>query len=181
MRSPLTAESQFRKLLRAECRPLGSLTLGEALRVASSFYRSVRDFETDGEDGDGFVVYEDVTKQGGGTRLEVGIVRAFCLPDNSPSPGRRSAVRLRLRCCYKFDLEITSEVLSEPTWSLYCWSPANLEALVSAAQEKAAFKKLSSRKAAAVHISTEQTSYFSGGKNPRSDAKQMWWAVADVA
>ena len=181
MRSPLSAERELRKLLRAECHPLGSLTLEKALQLASNFYQVVRDFNTEGDEGDGFVVYEDVTNHGRGTRLEVGIVRAFCLPEDMATKGRRSAVRLRLRCCYRFDHAIVSEVLSEPTWSLHCWNPAGLATVLSAVREKAAFKILSARKATAVNISTEHTSYGSGAKNPRHEAKQMWWAVADVA
>jgi hypothetical protein len=180
MRSPLSAEGELRKLLRAECGSLSAVTLENALQLASNFYESVRDFATDGDDGDGFVVYKDVTNHGKGTRLEVGMVRAYCLREDIASTIRRSAMRLRLRCCYRFDHEIVSEVLSEPTWSLYCWNPTDLAAVLSATRAKAAFRVLSTRKPAEVNVSTEQASYLASAKNPRPDAKQMWWTVADV-
>jgi hypothetical protein len=181
LRSPLSAEQDLRKMVRGHCGALGRATLDQALQMTSDHYRKVRDFETDGDDGDGFVVYEDVTNHGRGTRLEVGMVRVFCLRDDMATSGLRPALRLRLRCCYRFDHAIVSEVLAEPTWSLHCWNPVDLQGVLSSAREKAAFKVLAGRQAAAVSISTESTFYRLAAKNPRPDAKQMWWGVWDVA
>jgi hypothetical protein len=109
-------EKEFRSFLRAKSLKLSSLDLPIAFDVMAEFWAATKFSNVLAEDGDGIACYEDVTDHGRGTRLEIGLVRLLRLPSDAtltPSP----AHRLRLRICYKWDMDVTNFLASKVTFS----------------------------------------------------------------
>lgn len=154
--------------------------LPQALSLMSAYYQDVRDYDVIPAEGDGLVVYDDITNRGRGTRFEIGIVRLFCLPKDKASTGRRPALRLRLRLCYKFDMDVATGILPEDTWSYHCWSTADVAGVLEKLANETAYQVLRDKMPAEVNISLEETSYLPSRKQPAADAQQNWWGVWDV-
>ncbi|BBB69079.1 hypothetical protein UNDYM_4826 [Undibacterium sp. YM2] len=179
-KNPAQSEKDLRALLRANKQTLKAMKLPQALNLMSAYYQDVRDYDVIAAEGDGLVVYDDITNRGRGTRFEIGIVRLFCLPSDKASTEPQPALRLRLRLCYKFDMDIATSVLAEDTWSYHCWSVADLARVLDKLADETAYQVLQDKQPAEVNISLEETTYLPSRKQPAADAQQNWWAVWDT-
>ncbi|MFZ6735822.1 hypothetical protein ACO0LG_28130 [Undibacterium sp. Ji42W] len=179
-RNPSQAEKDLRALIRANKQTLKGMMLPQALDLMSAYYQNARDYDVTPDEGDALVVYDDITNRGRGTRFEVGIARLFCLPTKKSSTGPQPALRLRLRLCYKFDMDVATGILPEDTWSHYCWSPADMASVLEQLSNETAYQVLKDKVPAEVNISLEETTYLPTKKHPASDAQQNWWGVWDV-
>jgi hypothetical protein len=177
---PAISEKLLRRLLKERSLRLGNLTLSNALEAMVTFYLDAADFAVV-PDGDGLVVYEDVTDYGRGTRLEVGISRIFRLAPADEGNHKWPAIRLRLRTCFKWDHAIVAEVLTEDTWCEVCWSRDGIAELKARTALHTAYRVLRDRVASEAAISFERTTYSPGNLRPAPEARQMWWGVRDVA
>jgi hypothetical protein len=113
-------EKEFRSFLRARPLKLSSLTLPIAFDAMAEFWTTTRFSNVLTEGGDGIACYQDVTDHGRGTRLEIGFIRLLRLQSDCslpPSPVHR----LRLRICYKWDMDVIKHLLPAGTWSFACW------------------------------------------------------------
>ncbi|MFZ6746042.1 hypothetical protein ACO0LC_22685 [Undibacterium sp. JH2W] len=178
-KNPAQSEKELRTLLRANKQTLKTMTLPQALRLMAAFYQDARDYDVVQAEGDGLVVYDDITNRGRGTRFEIGIVRLFCLPHNEAATGPQPALRLRLRLCYKLDMGIVTELMAEDTWSYDCWSVQDMARVLQSVEKGPAYQLLHDRIPAEVNINLEETTYLSAEKHPRPDAQQNWWGVWD--
>ncbi|MFZ6872302.1 hypothetical protein ACO0LF_09575 [Undibacterium sp. Di27W] len=176
-KNPALSEKELRALLRANKQTLKAMTLPQALRLMAAFYQDARDYDVIQAEGDGLVVYEDITNRGGGTRFEIGIVRLFCLPHDQAATGPQPALRLRL--CYKLDMGIVTELMAEDTWSYDCWSVPDMARLLESVEKEPAYRLLHDTIPAEVNINLEETTYQPAEKHPRPDAQQNWWGVWD--
>ncbi|MFZ6780697.1 hypothetical protein ACO0LD_28020 [Undibacterium sp. Ji83W] len=179
-RHPAQADKDLRALLRANKQTLKGMMLPQALSLMSTYYQDVRDYDVIPAEGDGLVVYDDITNRGRGTRFEIGIVRLFCLPSDKASTEPQPALRLRLRLCYKFDMDVATGILPEDTWSYHCWSITGVADMLEKLTHETAYQVLRDKVPAEVNISLEQTTYLPSRKQPAADAQQNWWAVWDV-
>ncbi|MFZ6643035.1 hypothetical protein ACO0LL_25165 [Undibacterium sp. TC4M20W] len=179
-KNPAQSEKDLRALLRANKQTLKGMKLPQALNLMSAYYQDVSDYDVIAAEGDGMVVYDDITNRGRGTRFEIGIVRLFCLPSDKASTEPQPALRLRLRLCYKFDMDIATSVLAEDTWSYYCWSVTGLAGMLDKLKGETAYQVLQDKQPAEVNISLEETTYLPSKKYPATDAQQNWWGVWDV-
>jgi len=179
MRPPEQAEKDLRRFLRERSVTLKQLGLEQALLLMESFYREVRDYDVLPE-GDGLVAYEDVTDHGRGTRLEIGLIRLFRLSPPDPNATYMPAIRLRLRLCFKWDMDVVSKVLPEGSWSVDCWPPEESRTLVEAVRSNPAYTVMAEKTPSEVNISLEAASYRPLAIRPKADARQMWWGVCDV-
>lgn len=179
-RNPAQAEKDLRSLLRANKQTLKGMMLPQALSLMSAYYQDVSDYDVITTEGDGLVVYDDITNRGRGTRFEIGIVRLFCLPSDKASTELQPALRLRLRLCYKFDMDVATGILPEDTWSHYCWSPAGITTVLEKLGKETAYQVLQGKVPAEVNISLEETTYLPTKKLPAPDAQQNWWGIWDV-
>jgi hypothetical protein len=105
---------------------LTTLTLPQAFEAMAEFWVSERDFDVLAQNRDGLACYEDVTNHGRGTRLEIGLVRLLRVTSDSGQV-RWPAHRLRLRLCYKWDMDVIKYVLPAGTWCFACWDPVELD------------------------------------------------------
>lgn len=169
-------EKEFRSFLRARSIKLSSLTLPIAFDAMAEFWTTNRFSNVLAEDGDGIACYEDVTDHGRGTRLEIGLVRLLRFPSDSslaPSPVHR----LRLRICYKWDMDVIKHVLPAGTWSFACWDAGELDAFKRAIFGTAGFSTMREKKPAEVNASFETVTSVPHLLKPELGARQMWWGV----
>jgi hypothetical protein len=127
-------------------------------------------------DGDGIACYEDVTDHGRGTRLEIGLVRLLRLPSDgrlTPSPTHR----LRLRFCYKWDMDVIKHVVPAGTWSFACWNERELDAFKQAIFNTAGFSTMREKKPAEVNALFETVASVPHVLKPEPGVRQMWWGV----
>jgi len=179
-KNPAVSEKDLRALLRANKQTLKGMLLPQALELMTTYYQNAQDYGVIPVEGDGLVVYDDITNRGRGTRFEIGIVRLFCLPSDKPGTEPQPALRLRLRLCYKFDMEVATGILPEDTWSYYCWSVAGVPGMLEKLRNETAYQVLCNKLPAEVNISLEETTYLRARKHPSPDAQQNWWAVWDA-
>lgn len=179
-------EKQFRIFLRARSLKISSLTLPIAFDAMAEFWATTRFSNVLAEDGDGIACYEDVTDHGRGTRLEIGLVRLLRLPSedveaSSPLHGielRSWPVhRLRLRVCYKWDMDVIKHVLPTGTWSFACWDCQEFESFKQAVLNTAGFSAMAHKKPAEANVSFDTVSAVPSELKPAVDARQMWWGV----
>jgi hypothetical protein len=180
MRNPAQAEKDLRAFLKKQSLSLKSLALPQALELMLNFYREIRDYQVLPHEGDALVVYEDVTDHGKGTRLEIGINRLFLLPPSDQESVRKPALRLRLRLCFKWDMDVIKHVLPTGSWSLQCWSPEESATLLEAVQRNGAYQTMAGKTPSEANIILEETSYLPSALRPEPDVKQMWWGVCNV-
>lgn len=179
-KNPTTSEKDLRALLRLHKQTLKSMLLPQALGLMAGYYRDT-DYTVASPGDDALVVYKDITNRGRGTRFEIGIIRLFCL-DNAgtgASMEPQAALRLRLRLCYKFDMEIITELMSEDFWSYHCWSVQDMPALLTQVMATPAYQLLQGNLPAEVNINLEETTYLPGKKQPGPDPQENWWGVWD--
>lgn len=181
MRSPDMAEKELRTLLRSRSLKLSALVLPDAFEAMMSFYQSCRDFDVLAPEGDGLVAYEDVTNHERGTRLEIGFTRLFRLFPGSEEDSRWPALRLRLRLCYKWDMDVIKLVLPAQTWSMSCWSIDELEPFRESVLRTTGYTVMKDKKPAETNISLEETTYRRNQYRSTPEVKQMWWGVQDVS
>ncbi len=179
-KNPAVSEKDLRALLRLNKQTLKGMMLPQALSLMTAYYQDMRDYDVIDTEGDGLVVYDDITNRGRGTRFEVGIVRLFCLPVDKTGTGPQPALRLRLRLCYKFDMDVATGILPEETWSYHCWSITDVTDMLKKMRNETAYQVLCNKLPAEVNISLEETTYLPSRKNPTANAQQNWWAVWDV-
>ncbi|UWE15252.1 hypothetical protein [Herbaspirillum huttiense] len=169
------------KLLRAFIRSRGlklaGLRLPDALEIMSDFWNKKAEIEVHHEDGDALVAYEDVTDHGRGIRLEIGLIRLLRLPVSDSLHQARRAVRLRLRLCYKWDMDIIRDVLPHGTWSIACWSVDELLRFKQEVQDNAVFQAMCTKVPTEVNITLEDAIYPETNHRPNSDQRQSWWGV----
>lgn len=169
-------EKEFRSYLRSRSLKLSSLTLPIAFDAMADFWTTNRFSNIPAESKDGIACYEDVTDHGRGTRLEIGLVRLLQLPSDdslSPSPYHR----LRLRICYKWDMNVIKNVLPAGTWSFACWDASELDAFKKAIFDTAGFSAMREKKPAEVNASFETVASVPNVLKPEPEARQMWWGV----
>lgn len=169
-------EKEFRLFLRARSLKLSSLTLPIAFDAMAEFWTSNRYPNVLADDGDGIACYEDVTDHGRGMRLEIGIVRLLRLPSEdreAPSP----AHRLRLRVCYKWDMDVIKHVLPAGTWSFVCWDFQKFELFKQTVLSTVGFSAMRHKKPAEANVSFDIVSTVPSELKPVVDARQMWWGV----
>lgn len=169
-------EKEFRSFLRAKSLKLSSVNLPIAFDVMAEFWTTNRFSNILAEDGDGIACYEDITDHGRGTRLEVGLVRLLRLPSDfilAPSP----VLRLRLRVCYKWDMDVVKHVLPAGTWSFVCWDERELNAFKQAIFSTAGFATMREKKPAEVNVSLQTVTSVPQQLRPEPGARQMWWGV----
>lgn len=169
-------EKEFRSFLRARSLKLSALTLPTAFDAMAEFWTTRRFSDIPAEDGDGIACYEDVTDHGRGTRLEIGIVRLLRLPsEGSEAPSQ--AHRLRLRVCYKWDMDVIKHVLPGGTWSFACWHFQEFESFKQTVHSTAGFSTMRDKKPAEANVSFDTVSPVLSVLKPAGDARQMWWGV----
>jgi hypothetical protein len=169
-------EKEFRSFLRAKSLKLSSLDLPIAFDVMAEFWAATKFSNVLAEDGDGIACYEDVTDHGRGTRLEIGLVRLLRLPSDAtltPSP----AHRLRLRICYKWDMDVIKTVLPAGTWSFACWDAREFSAFKQAISETVGFSSMREKKPAEVSVLLDIVTSMPYQLKPEPGARQMWWGV----
>lgn len=169
-------EKEFRSFLRAKSLKLSSLTLPIAFDAMAEFWISNEFTDVLAEDGDGIACYEDVTDHGRGTRLEIGIVRLLRLPSDglfASSP----VYRLRLRVCYKWDMDVIKHVLPAGTWSYACWDARELNPFKQAIFDTAAFSTMREKKPAEVNALLDTVTSVPHQLKPQPGSRQMWWGV----
>jgi|GEM_PF-1668282 len=179
-KNPALSEKDLRALLRHNKQTLKGLLLPQALGLMAGYYQDTQ-YAVASPDDDALIVYKDITNRGRGTRFEIGIIRLFCL-DNAvagASTEPQAALRLRLRLCYKFDMEIITELMSEDFWSYHCWSVQGMAALLAQVMATPAFQLLQGNVPAEVNINLEETTYLPGEKQPGQDPQENWWGVWD--
>ena len=175
-KSPLQVEKEFRSFLHSKSLKLASLTLPQAVDAMVDFWSGNQDFEVLSPNGDGLAAYEDVTDNGRGTRLEIGLVRLLrALPESSEVPFPTH--RLRLRLCYKWDIDVIRPVLPAGTWSYACWDAGELDAFKQAIFDTPGFSTMREKKPAEVNVSFETVSSVPHMLTPEPAARQMWWGV----
>lgn len=177
-KNPATSEKDLRALLRLNKQTLKGMLLPQALSLMAGYYQDTR-YDVASPDDDALIVYKDITNRGRGTRFEIGIVRLFCLADAGAGAEPQAALRLRLRLCYRFDMEIITELMSEDFWSYHCWSAQDLPALLAKVLATPAYQLLQGNLPAEVNINLEETTYLPGEKHPGSDPEENWWGVWD--
>jgi len=134
-------EKAFRSFLRARASKLATLTLPEAFDAMAAFWAA-------GKDGAGIAAYQDVTDHGRGTRLEIGFDKIV-----QSAPDRTACrLRLRLRVCYKWDMDVIRHVLPAGVWSFTCWQAAEFDAFRQAVLDTAGFSFMHGKKPAEVNI-----------------------------
>jgi hypothetical protein len=182
VRAPNLAEKDLRSLLKRRKLSLSRITLPEALDAFLAFYRDVRDYEVVAE-GDGVVAYVDVTDYGRGTRYEFGFNRLLRLPQASTSLGnhRLPALRLRLRLCFKWDMEVVQDLLPDGTWSGCGWSVEEVDELAAMVRESKRYQVMAAKDPSEATVALEHTTYRPTEIRPPADTRQMWWGVLDVA
>lgn len=175
-KSPLQVEKELRSFLRSKSLKLASLTLPQAVDAMVEFWTGNRDFEVLSPNGDGIAAYQDVTDHGRGTRLEIGLVRLLRASSESsevPFP----AHRLRLRLCYKWDMDVIRDVLPAGTWSFACWDGRELDAFKQAIFDTPGFSTMREKEPAEVNISFGTVSSVPHVLKPEPATRQMWWGV----
>jgi hypothetical protein len=172
-------EKKFRAYMRARGLKLGGLMLSDALAAMSDFWNTESELELHPVDGDCLVAYEDVIDHGRGTRLELGFIRILRLPEMA-GEASGAAIRLRLRLCYKWDIDVIRDVLPRGTWSIACWAHADLEAFQQSVREKAAFAAMYSKTPSEVNMTLEEARCPSTDFRPTPESRQMWWGVGNV-
>jgi hypothetical protein len=128
------------------------------------------------ENGDGIACYEDVTDHGRGNRLEIGLVRLLRLP-SSDSKLPSSVHRLRLRLCYRWDMDVITHVLPAGTWSFACWDFSEFETFKRSVLNTAGFPAMQDKKPAEVNALFDTVSVVQNELKPAAEARQMWWGV----
>jgi hypothetical protein len=181
MRDPHSSEKELRSLLRGRALKLAGMKLPTALDLISDFYKKVRDFDVVDNEGDGLAAYKDTTDHGRGTRIEIGFTRLFRLRPDNENDFRYPALRLRLRHCFKWDMDVIKFVLPEPTWSFDCWSAGELEQFRMAVENTVGYSMLKEKVPSEVNIVLEDASYRREKYKFEPDVKQMWWGNVDVA
>ncbi|PXX36834.1 hypothetical protein [Undibacterium pigrum] len=176
--NPATSEKDLRTLLRLNKQTLKGMLLPQALGLMAGYYQDTHyDVASPGDDA--LIVYKDITNRGRGTRFEIGIIRLFCMPDTGAGVEPQAALRLRLRLCYRFDMEIITELMSEDFWSYQCWSVQDLPALLQKVLATPAYQLLQGNLPAEVNINLEETTYLPADKRPGPDPEENWWGVWD--
>ena len=179
-------EKAFRTFLRARSLKLSSLTLPIGFDAMAEFWTTSRFSNVLVEVGDGIACYEDVTDHGRGTRLEIGLVRLLRLPPEDietpvPAHGLRLSSwpvhRLRLRVCYKWDVDVIKHVLPAGTWSFACWDFHQFGSFKQAVFNTAGFSTMAHKKPAETNVSFDIVSAVPNELKPVVDARQMWWGV----
>ena len=176
--NPATSEKDLRALLRRNKQTLKGMLMPQALSLMAGYYQDAQ-YAVASPDDDALIVYKDITNRGRGTRFEIGIIRLFCLPDAGAGMEPQAALRLRLRLCYRFDMEIITELMSEDFWSYHCWSVQGMAALLAQVMATPAFQLLQGNVPAEVNINLEETTYLPGEKQPGQDPQENWWGVWD--
>lgn len=169
-------EKEFRSFLRARSLKISSLTLPIAFDSMAEFWTTSRFSNVRAEDGDGIACYEDVTDHGRGTRLEIGLVRLLRLTPEAaevPSPVHR----LRLRVCYKWDMDVIKHVLPAGTWSFACWDFQEFNSFKQTVLSTAGFSAMRHKRPVEANVSFDIVSAVPSELKPESDARQMWWGV----
>ena len=173
-------EKEFRAFMHSRGLKLASLKLPDALDAMSEFWGTGNEFETLSVDGDALVAYEDVSDYGKGTRLELGFIRLLRLPLGAEEGHIGRAVRLRLRLCYKWDMDVIRDVLPHGTWSLACWAHKDVAAFKQVIREKAAFLAMFEKLPSEVRVTLEDAVYPLVEYRPGIESRQMWWGIRDV-
>lgn len=181
-KDPFQVEKEFRSFLRARSLKLSSLTLPTAFDAMAEFWTISRFSNVLTEDRDGIACYEDVTDHGRGTRLEIGLVRLLRLPcegsevegSEVPSPVHR----LRLRVCYKWDMDVIKHVLPAGTWSFACWDFQEFESFKQTVLSTAGFSAMRHKRPAEANVSFDVVSAVPSELKPAVDSRQMWWGVS---
>lgn len=169
-------EKEFRSFLRAKSLKLSSLTLPIALDAMAEFWTTTRFSNVLDEDGDGIACYEDVTNHGRGTRIEIGLVRLLRIAsDGSSTP--LPTHRLRLRLCYKWDMDVIKHVLPAGTWSFACWDATELDAFKQAIFNTAGVSTMREKMPAEVNASFDSVTSVPHVLKPEPGVRQMWWGV----
>lgn len=179
MRDPHASEKELRSFLRARCLKFAGMKLPIALDVISEFCNDVRGFDVITSEGDGLAAYSDITDNGRGTRLEIGFTRLLRLRPENEDEYRCPALRLKLRLCFKWDMDVIK--LSEPIWAFDCWSDSELDEFRAAIERTAAYSVQKDKLPSEVNILLEKTSYWRGKYRLEPDVKQMWWGNVNVA
>jgi len=181
MRDPHACEKDLRSFLRARFLKLPGLTLPTALNVISEFYNDVRDFDVIASEGDGLAAYSDITNHGRGTRLEIGFTRLLRLrsQNDNANNNRYPALRLKLRLCFKWDMDVIK--LSEPTWAFDCWCDSGVDKFRAAVERTEAYSVQKDKPPSEVNIVLENSFYRRDKYRLEPDVKQMWWGNVNVA
>ncbi|QKY03924.1 hypothetical protein G3257_17795 [Janthinobacterium lividum] len=176
LKNSLKIEKEFRSFLRFKCLKLNSLTLPQAFEAMEEFWASHTGFDVLAQAGDGIACYEDVTDHGRGGRLEIGLVRLLRVPpDDSEIPWPTH--RLRLRLCYRWDMDVITKVLPAGTWSFACWDAAELNLFKQSVFDTPGFATMVGKKPAEVSVSFDTVSSLPHMLKPEPEARQMWWGV----
>lgn len=169
-------EKEFRAFLRSKSLKLSVLTLPIAFDAMEEFWITNRFSDVLVEHGDGIACYEDVTDHGRGTRLEIGLVRLLRLASNEsdvPSPVHR----LRLRLCYRWDMDVITNVLPAGTWSFACWDFRAFASFKQSVCSTAGYSAMQDKKPAEVNASFDTVSAVADDLMPAVETRQMWWGV----
>lgn len=170
-------EKEFRAFLRSRALKLSSMTLPIAFDAMAEFWATATFSDVLANDGDGIACYEDITDHGRGTRLEIGLVRLLRLP-SSDCAGPSPVNRLRLRVCYKWDMDVIKHVLPAGTWSFACWNSREFESFKQTVFNTTSFYTMRDKKPAEVNASFDIVSAVPSQLKPSAEARQMWWGVA---
>lgn len=169
-------EKEFRAFLRSRSLKLSALTVPIALDAMEEFWRTSRFSDVLAEHGDGIACYEDVTDHGRGTRLEIGLVGLLRLP-SSDSGLPCLAHRLRLRLCYRWDMDVITHVLPAGTWSFACWDFREFESFKRSVRSTAGYAAMQDKKPAEANASFDTVSAVADDLMPAFGTRQMWWGV----
>jgi hypothetical protein len=169
-------EKEFRAFLRSRSLKLSALTLPIAFDAMEEFWTTNRFSGVLADNGDGIACYEDVTDHGRGTRLEIGVVRLLRLP-SSDSDLHSPVHRLRLRLCYRWDMDVITHVLPAGTWSFACWDFRDFESFKRSVCSTAGYSAMQDKKPAEANASFDTVSAVADDLVPAAGTRQMWWGV----
>ncbi|MTV55712.1 hypothetical protein [Pseudoduganella buxea] len=169
-------EKESRFFFRSRSLKLSSLTLPIAFDAMEEFWTTSRFSDVLPENGDRIACYEDVTEHGRGTRLEIGLVRLL-RPSSSDSKLSSPVNRLRLRLCYRWDMDVIAHVLPAGTWAFACWDFPEFETFKRSVLNTAGFSAMQDKKSAEVNALFDMVSAVQNELKPAAEARQMWWGV----
>ena len=160
---PHDAEKQLRAFLKQRSLVLSTMTLPQAWEVMKGFWFGVKFSGIVEPEGDALAAYEDVTDHGRGTRLELGIVRVLRLHPEAGEELKWPALRLRLRLCYKWDMDVVRDVLPAGTWSYACWHEGQFDSFQDAVLATPGYRTMAGKKPAEARIAMDSLLRWGAG------------------
>lgn len=173
--NPDATEKLLRQFLKGSAKPLKSLTAPDLLHLACEFWLSTTPDNLRQENGDGIVVYFELTNRGKGTLYEFGVNRIMCPSvDTEQYSAWVLAYKLRFLLGFKPTLEVFQ--LKPPVVTFTCWEKANSSALVEAVRNSPQFQLVTPYTQHSSGIALSECAAPWG--NPEHPTQGLSWAIA---